>query len=282
MTATMSRYRSLAVLLCAAALASCGGYEKNAVQEITGPVPESRIRFFNFGVAAPAVNFYVGETKMSAISFAGCTNPPASESEPCTTTGNPSAAGVVYGNVAASGLYAGVDPGQHTISGRIAAVTDRGLAISNTSANLAPGMSYSFYQSGRYNATTKTVDAFVVEDPFPAEIDWSQAKVRFVHAIYNANPMTLYARNRTTGAEFVIGGAVAYKNAGAFTNVPNGVYDLFTRYAGLTTNAMTRTNVSFEFGNVYTITARGDITVAVTTTQCATTNTTCLDNTENR
>lgn len=283
MTATMNRYGSLAALLCAAALASCGDYEKNAVQDITAPsIPAAEIRFFNFGISAPGVNFYADETKMTAINFTGCTNPPASTTEPCISTGNPSATGVTYGGVAAGGLYAGIDPGQHTLSGRIAAVIDRGLAVSNVTSTLAAGMKYSYYQSGPYSTTTKAVDAFIVEDPVPAAIDWTTATVRFVHAIYNANPMALYARDRVTGVEYAIGGTTAYKAAGAFTALPPGAYDLFTRYAGSSTNAMSRTNVSFAEGRVYTITARGNITVAVTTTGCAGTNVTCLDNTANR
>jgi hypothetical protein len=283
MTATMNRYGSLAVLLCAAALVSCGDYDKNAVQDITAPsVPEARIRFFNFGVSAPGVNFYAGDTKVTAINATGCTNPPADTSQTCITTGIESTTGVTYGGVAAGGLYAGIDPGQHTLSGRIAAATDKGLAVSNVTTTLNSGMRYSYYQSGIYNTTTKTVDAFIVEDSFPEAIDWSGASVRFVHAIFNGNPMTLYAKDRVTGVEVAIGGLTAYKSAGAFTALPPGAYDLRTQYAGASTNAMTRTNVSFADGRVYTITARGDITVAVTTTGCAGTNVTCLDNTANR
>lgn len=143
-------------------------------------------------------------------------------------------------------------------------------------------MKYSYYQSGIYNTATKTVDAFIVEDPFAEEIDWANTSVRLVHAIFNANPMTLYAKDRVTGVEFAIGGATSYKSAGAFTTLPGSVYDLSTRYTGSSANAMTRTNVSFAPGRVYTITARGDITVAVTTTGCAAANVTCLDNTVNR
>lgn len=282
MTATMNRYGSLAVLLCAAALTACD-YDKNAVQDITAPaVPAASVKFFNFGISTPAVLFYAGDTKMTAINFTGCTNPPASQTEPCITTGNESTGGVGYGGVAAGGLYAGIDPGQHTLSGRITATTDKGLAISNVTTTLAAGMKYSYYQSGPYNSTTKTVDAFVVEDPFPAEIDWSNASVRFVHAVYNANPMTLYAKNDETGVEVAVGGATAYKSAGAFTTLPPGIYDLSTRYAGSSTNAMTRSNVSFAIGRTYTITARGNITVTPTTTGCAASNMTCLDNTLNR
>ena len=130
-----------------------------------------------------------------------------------------------------------------------------------------------------YDATAKTVDAFVVEDPVANKVDWANANVRFVNAIYNAEPMALYAKNQETGVEYPIGAEVAYKAAGAFTAVPNGVYDLSTRYAGSTTDVLTRTGVSLVAGLVYSITARGDITVAATPTGCAAAAKTCLDNT---
>ncbi len=263
----MNRLRSVAVLLCAASFASCD-YEKIAVQDITGPLPAAKVKFFNFGLNAPAVNFYANDTKMTAI---------------FTALGAESTVGVGYGEVGAGGLYSGIEPGQYTLSGRISAATDKDLAISSLSASMESGKAYSFYQSGPYNSSTKTVDAFIVEDNFPAEIDWSVATVRFVHAIYNANPMTLYAVDRETGEEVAIGGEVAYKSAGAFVPVPNAVYDLRTRYAGSSTSVITRNSVGFLAGRVYTITVRGDINVAPTsTTACTGTVRTCLDNTLNR
>ena len=245
----MKRFRCLAVLLCAAALAAC---EKNAVQDITGPLPAARVKFFNFGVNAPAVNFYAGDTKMTAVGSA---------------TGSESTAGVNYGVGApgAGGLYAGISPGQYTFSGRIAAATDKDVPISSIPATVADGMHYSFYQSGFYNAATKTVDGFMVEDVFPAAIDYSAAHVRFVNAIFNANPMTLYAKHRETGEEIAIGGAVPYKSASPFIAIPEGVYDLSTRYAGSATNRIVRTGVSFNAGRVYTVAARGDMTVTSST-----------------
>jgi len=168
--------------------------------------------------------------------------------------------------------------GQHTLSGRIAATVDKDLPISTTTATLDNGKFYSFYQSGIYNATTKQVDSFIVEDPLIPNIDYTVAYVRFVHAISNANPMTLYATDTVTKVVTAIGEAVAYKGAGTFTALPNGVYNLTTRYVGATTNAISRTGVSFVAGRVYTIGARGDITVTSTTA----TNRPFLDNTLNR
>lgn len=259
----MNRHISLAALLCAGLLAACG---EDAVQEvITAPLPAARIRFFNFGVNAPGVNFYADATKMSAITSA---------------SGSEATTGTAYGSASAgsSGLYSAIDPGQHTLTGKIAAATDKDLAISTATATIAEGKYYSFYMSGFYNSTTKTVDNFLVEDPLADPTDFGFATVRFVHAISNANPMTLYAKNTTTGTEIAIGAEVSYKGAGAFTPVPMAVYDLSTRYAGSATNVITRAGVSFIGGRSYTVGARGDITVISTTA----TNRPFIDNTANR
>jgi len=260
----MTRHSSIAALLFAGLLSACG---KDALRNITEPpAAPSRVRFFNFGVNAPGVNFYANDTKMSAI---------------LSATGTEATTGIAYGGAAAGGNYAAIAPGQYTLTGRIAATTDKDLPISTVTTTIEDGKFYSFYMSGIYNATTKTVDGFVVEDPFVEPTDFSVATVRFVHAISNANPMTLYAKNSTTAAEVPLGAEVTYKGAGAFTTVPAGVYDLSTRYAGTATNALTRPAVSFVGGHVYTVTARGDITVAPSTT-CPATNRTCLDNSANR
>lgn len=265
MTRLINRYASLAVLVVAGLLSACGD---KTVQKLTeAPLASSRVRFFNFGVNAPSVNFYADATKMSAV---------------VSTSGTEATTGIGYGGVSAGGDYSAITPGTHTLAGKIAASTDKDLAISTINQTIEDGKYYSYYQSGIYNTTTKSVDAFVVEDPFTVPTDLSTATVRFVHAISNANPMTLYAKSTTTGNEVPIGAEVAYKGAGAFTTIPAGSYDLSTRYNGATTNALARTGVSFLGGRVYTITARGDITVTPTTTGCATTNRTCLDNTANR
>ena len=256
----MTSHRAFAALLCAALFSSC---DKDAVQALTGPVPGARIKFFNFGVNAPAVNFYANDVKITAVTSA---------------TGTEATTGTSYGGVGSGGFYSAVDPGQYTIKGKITATVDKDLAISTVTATLEDGSNYSFYQSGFYNTTTKTVEGFVVEDAFPAEIDYTQAHVRFVNAISNSNPMSLFAKNTATQAETSIGGAVAYKSGGAFTAVTPGTYDLATRYAGVTTNAISRTAVSFVAGKVYTIGARGDITITSTTA----TNRPFLDNTANR
>lgn len=256
----MKRHAIAALLCAAAALAGC---ERNGVQEITGPMPGARILFYNFGVNAPSVNFYAGDRKMTAISSA---------------TGTESTLGTAYGSVGAGALYTGIEPGQYVLSGRIAAATDKDLPISTVQANIEAGKHYSFFMSGLYNTTTKTVEGFVLEDAFPAAFDYTAAHVRFVNTIFNSSPMTLYAKHTISGQEYAIGGAVAYKAGSAFTPVPDGVYDLSTRTTGSATNVIVRTAVSLSSGRVYTIAARGDMTVPGTTA----TNRPFLDNTANR
>jgi hypothetical protein len=260
----MTRHTSIAALLFASLLSACGTKE---VQSLTGTEPHARVRFFNFGVNAPSVNFYANETKITAVQ---------------STTGTESTTGIAYGGFGAGGAYSSIDPGQYTLAGKIAAATDKDLVISSVNTTVEDGKYYSYYMSGFYNTTAKTVEGFVVEDAFPISTDSTVATVRFVHAISNSNPMTLFAKNTTTLAETAIGAEVAYKGASAFVTVPAGTYDLSTRYTGSTTNVLARTGVSFVGRKVYTITARGDITVAATTTGCAAANKTCLDNTANR
>ncbi|HEY5489712.1 MAG TPA: DUF4397 domain-containing protein [Gemmatimonadaceae bacterium] len=258
----MKKLTSIAVLLAASMLAGC--FDKNAVADITGPATGARIKFFNFGVSSPSVNFYANDTKVTGIT---------------SGTGVESNSGVAYGGVGAGGYYSAIPGGSYTFNGRITAVTDNGLQVMKLTSTIETGKAYSFYMSGIYDATAKSVEGFVVEDPLPATIDWTQATVRFVNAVSNSQPMILYAKNQTTGVETAIGGVVAYKGAGVFT--PMGVlatgvastYDLSTRLAGSSTNIMTRTGMTFSAGRTYTIAARGNITV---------TSTQLLDNTANR
>jgi hypothetical protein len=268
----MHRYGSLVLLLCAVALGAC---DKNGRQDITAPASGANVKFFHFGVTAPGVNFYANTQKMTAISSTACL-PPNDTTAVCRTTGTESTTGTAYGAAGSGGLYNEVTPGQATLSGKIAAATDKDLAISTVSATLDDGKFYSYYISGIYDATAKKVDAFVVEDPIPTSIDPTQAYVRFVNAVSNSQPMTLYAKSTTTGNEVAVGSTVAYKAAGTFLALPGGVYDLNTRTAGSSTNVVTRTAVSFVAGRVYTVASRGDLVSTVTANKPA------LDNTANR
>lgn len=247
------------LLLTAALLPAC---EENAVQEIAGPTDGAAfVKFFHFAPGAPGVNFYANDTKVTAISSTLCAVLTDANREQCTSTGSERTVGVNYGGSGngSNGWYSALEPGQYTLSGRIAAETDKNLPIATLQTSIAGGNSYSYYMSGIYDAATKTAESFIVEDVLPAH-DPSVAYVRFVHAVSNANPMTLHGTHRTSTEQVTVGDQVAYASAGAFTSLPPGAYDLATRYAGATTNAISRVNVNFQPGRIYTITARGDAT----------------------
>lgn len=271
----MTRIRSITVLLGATVLAACS---KDSVQKIAGPPAGAFIKFYNVSVNAPAVNFFANDVKVTAVNSTSCTPLTQSSDPRCLTTGVEAVTGTAYGAVGNGGLYSSLAPASYTFAGKIAAVTNNGLAVSKLTTALADGKYYSYYQSGFYDANAKAADAFVVEDPFPATIDYTVANVRFVNAISNSSPLILYARNTVTGTEVAVGGAVAYKSAGTFTALPGAVYDLNARTTGSAANAITRTGVSFGPGRVYTVSARGDITV----TSATAANRPILDNTANR
>ena len=248
----------IAALAAVAFLAACSG---RGVQDLTSTLPTAGVKFYNFGLNAPSVNFYANDTKVTGVN---------------STSGTESTSGTAYGGVAAGGFYNAIAPGAYTFTARITATTDNGAAIATMPVTIAAGKGYSFYLSGPYNPATKASDAFIVEDNVPV-IDYTQTNIRFVNAIYNSNPLTLYAKNPTTGDSVVIGGPLAYKSAGAFKPMPGAVYDLIVRNTGSNTAVITRTGVSFLASRSYTVSARGDITVVSTTAA----NRPILDNTPN-
>jgi hypothetical protein len=261
MTTYINAYRRCALLVAAILVAACG---ENPLQVLpTASLESSRIKFFNFGVNAPGVNFYADDVKMTAI---------------LSATGSEATTGVVYGGVGNGGAYSSIAPGSYTLTGRIAATTDKDLPVAAITSTIADGKFYSLYMSGFYNTAAKTSDGFVVEDTYPEEIDYSVTLVRFVHAISNANPLTLYAANTTTNDTLVVGTAVAYKTGGAFVSLVPGIYNLFARYPDSTANKIVRPSVTLAGGRVYSVGARGDITITSTTA----TNRPFLDNTTNR
>ena len=256
------KYIVLAVLLLSAFIYSC---EKNAVQIITKPVSGAQVKFFNFALGAPSVNFYAGPTKVSAI---------------VSTTGVESTTGTAFSFVfPLNNSYAVLTPGTYDMTARIptSVTVDPNLAIATLNTQLLNGKNYSLYTSGLYNTTTKSADAFIVEDNLPP-VDTSGTFVRFVHASHNANPLNLVIRNTTTSVETIVATGIPYKSASEFVKVNSGVYDLILRYPGSTTNVVLRTGVNLIKAFTNTFSLRGDITITSTTLA----NRPVIDNTPNR
>jgi hypothetical protein len=257
---TPSRY--LAILACAVTLGACS---KDAVQVISAPLSGASVKFYNFSMGAPGVNFFANDVQLTALR---------------SDSGAATKSGTTYGNVAAGGLYSAVPAGQVSFTGRIGTVTDAGVTIATVPTPLADGKFYSLYLSGPYNAATKSTDAFIIEDAMPA-FDYANANVRFVNAIANTpNPMVLWAKSTTVGDSVAIGGTagIGYKGATAFVPIRGDAYDLVVRYPGSNTAVITLAAQSLSSGRVYTISSRGDVTITSTTAA----NRPILNNTANR
>lgn len=255
------------VLLSVSTFFAC---KKDGVKEIATTTTEGNalIKFFNFGVNSPSLNFYANDAKISAIS---------------SVTGSEALTGLAYGSVFPSTNYNLLAGGTYSFKGIVpsAALTNGGVTVATLPATITNGKFYSIYTCGIYNATTKTTDAFLVEDKIP-DASATSASVRFVNTISNGTTgFDLVIKNTTTLTEQVVAKNVAYKTASEFVPVPNGVYEVCARYANGTSNIITRNGtsvVSFVLGRTYTISSRGDMTVTGTTAV----NRPFLDNTSNR
>ena len=142
------------------------------------------------------------------------------------TTGAESTTGTAYGARATAGCTSSIAPGQYTLAGKIAAATDKDLAVANVTSTLADGKYYSFYIERLYDATAKKVDAFVVEDPIPDDDRLHAGVCALRQRDLELAADDAVREEHATRRDVAIGASCAYKAAGTFTAVPGGVYDL--------------------------------------------------------
>ena len=262
----INKSRLIAVLVGAGSLAAIGACGKDARQDITAPVNSvgAYVRFFNYSIGTPGVNFYANTQKITAISTGNCYGVSPSDTattNKCLTSGIESTTGTGYNSAANGGLYSQIAPGQYTFAANIAAST---TTVSSLSATVADQVLYSYYQTGVYNSTTKTAEAFFIADSIPALTDYSVAYVRLVNALPGSSPLTLVAYDSSSKKQVTITSApVAYKTAGAFAQVPAGTWTLLTSGGGVANPTGTAT---FIGGHAYSVAARGDYTAKPTAT----------------
>jgi hypothetical protein len=230
--------------------------EKSAVQVIDSTPTGPLIRFYNFALDGPSVNFYANDLKVTATSSA---------------TGLQATTGVNYaGLFPANNSYVALSSAGSVVVKTVTpstALVNPSINIANVTAAVQAGKYYSFYTSGVFDVTAKTTSGFIVEDIIPA-VDTSSAYVRIVNVIPNAgiSGFDLKAVNTTTLESVVIAAATAYKAASEFVKVPNGIYNLTAVSTNSPTSyTITRSAVSFSKGFVYTISTRGDATLTTGT-----------------
>lgn len=251
---------TLTAMLLTTLIYSC---KKNGVQVIDETIDFStvaQIKYFNFGVNAPSVNFYANETKVTGIT---------------STTGSESTTGTASGGVYPQSGYTVLPGATYSLKAQIpaTAATDHDLAIVTINQNLENGKRYTLYTSGIYNTTGKSTDGFVIEDKLPAYNN-TVAYIRLANTISNApNNLSLYMKSTSatppvTDPRLLVNN-VAYKTASEFIAVPIGIYELYIRYPSApATNVISRNGtsaVNLSGGKIYTFATRGDITITSTT-----------------
>ncbi|TKC00736.1 DUF4397 domain-containing protein [Pedobacter cryophilus] len=245
-------------------ISSC---DKDAVQIIHTPPNGPLVRVYNFALNGPSANFFINDFKISAAN---------------STTGKELATGLGYSGVFPTNNSYINAPTSGSVAFKtivpLNATVNPGITVANVTSTIETGKYYSFYTSGVFDATAKTTSGFIIEDMIPA-VDTSTAYVRIVNTVPNAGiaGFDLKGVNTTTLATVVIAAPTAYKAASEFVKVPNGIYNL----TAVSTNTPTsytiiRNAVSFSKGFVYTISTRGDATLATGT------NARALDLTRNR
>lgn len=225
--------------------------EKNTIQKIDSAPKGAFVRFYNFALSGPSVNFYIDDAKISANSSA---------------TGIEATTGVNYGGIfPANNSYVSIENTGDVSFKTIVpstATANPNVTIVSVNTSIEPDKYYSFFTSGVYNATTKTTSGFVVEDILPA-VDTSMAYVRFVNTFpNNLNGFSLKAVNTNTLEEFVITAPISFQGSSAFLKVPGAVYNLIATSSNVPMSyTITRKDVSLSKGFVYTIASKGDPTV---------------------
>lgn len=262
MTAAMTRFSSIITLAGVALLAAC---EKNAVQSITKPIDGGAfVRFHNFSVSSPGVNFYANDQKLTAVSSAACSPPPATPNPACSTTGVEATTGVAYGATAIGGNYTMLAPGTYTFTGRVAAATDNGLRVTSLSAPLEAGKFYSYFMSGIYNATAKSADAFFVEDKLPTSFDYTKAYIRIVNASSNSPSVSATTQRQGTTDVVTVATNLPYKGVSPIIEIAPGLTDITVRLS--TGPSAVLTGANLLGGHVLTLALRGDATSTSATT----------------
>ena len=197
----------------------------------TSPAPAAGayVKFFNFGVNAPGVNFYANDTKVTAISVDHLPRRrPTPDPRVCARPAIESTTGTAYGAAGNGGLYSSIAAGQYTFDGQDRGGDGQGSRGRERRRDARRReVLLVLHRAASTTRRPRRVDAFVVEDAFPATIDFTQRMCGSSTRVSNSQPMTLYAKNTTTGDSSARSAStVAYKSGGAFISVPAGVYDL--------------------------------------------------------
>lgn len=245
--------RALVFLAAGLMLGAC---EKNAIPEVTEPMPENGtfMKFFFHVEGAPRANFYLDSKKVTAVA-------------PTTTN---VVLGNLYGSVYPSNAYAMVPAGNFTLAA-IDTVAGKGTAdmLASTQVSLAANKHYSAYLVG----TPDAYEVFMAEDNLPPA-DYTKIWWRFMNTMANM-PFAVdayavraaVAATDTKPAEPMeildLGKGLAFKQNGPYIELKPGsytfkVYPSGSEYDPATTKPyIQHALVVATLGRVYTTQIRG-------------------------
>lgn len=259
--------------LLMATLLSCGDKDIVISEYTRAPGDEAQVRFYNFGINAPSVNFYANDVKVTAAQ---------------SLTGEMAATGVSFGGTYPSLGYVEVPTGQGVIVKSKTPTTlviptnnvnkyEKDKEVSNlTVSTLESRKQYSVFIAGYFNKDTHTAESFVISDDLPPS-DTSKVFIRVVNSgVAEAGTLSIKAE-RMKGTEVlseqVIDAALPFKKATPFVALPYGSYRL-TIVSSVTPTVLWQRTLTLNADRVHTIAVRGDLRF--------TSPAPLLDNTQNR
>jgi len=214
-----------------------------------------QVRFYNFVMNGPTVNFYANGIKSTSI---------------VSATGEEAATGVGWGGTHPSIGYVEIPVGTNV---KIDAITPKNMVIPANNINnyekslLAASLTipkveglkqYSVYLCGLWDKVTQKGKAFYIEDQLPG-VDTSKVFMRFVNSgVEEAGPLRFVVTNRDTLiGSFIISESIPYATATSFVAVPYGVYDL--KLYTMQGDSLIRNGITLNPDRVHTFALRGNI-----------------------
>ncbi|RIJ42340.1 DUF4397 domain-containing protein [Pontibacter oryzae] len=236
-------FKSIAIVAAGLMLGSC---EKNAIEDFNDPVNSGAyIKFLHAAPDAPAVNYYLDNTKVSTIAAnsAGEEQGMAYAKSPLFPSN--------YG-------YANVEAGTRTLQAITPAPQGNAVTATN-SVTLANGNFYSAFLIGSAGA----YESLLVEDKLPAAT-YGKSYIRFVNLVqaapnsYSATAVKT-ATSESPETRTAVGEALNFKGNTAYVAVePTGSYVVELKENGLAGTVIKSSSFSPVGGRVYTLVMHGN------------------------
>lgn len=214
-----------------------------------------QVRFYNFVMNGPTVNFYANGVKSTGIT---------------STTGKEAANGVGWGGTHPNIGYVEIPAGNNVT---IESITPKNMLIPTNNINnyeggivtsslvipkIEPLKQYSVYLSGYWDKINKNSKSFYIKDEMPG-VDTASVFMRFVNSgVEEAGDLKFVVTSRDTlVGTIVIDEKIPYGTASKFVAVPYGTYNL--KVYTTKGDSLIRNGIVLNPDRVHTFALRGNI-----------------------